>query len=64
MKILPFTLALALCGLGCEMHPVLKQAEENGDEKAPRAPTELQRSLRPETANPNPPLFFSTPESR
>ncbi len=64
MKILPFTLALALCvgGLGCEMHPVLKEAE-TGDEKAPEASAELQKSLQPENASPNPPQFFSTPKS-
>jgi hypothetical protein len=63
MKILPFTFALALCvgGLGCEMHPAPKQAE-NGDGKAPKVSTEFQKSLQPETANPNPPSFFPTPK--
>ena len=64
MKILAFTLVLTLCvgGLGCEMHPALRQAE-NDDGKAPKAPTELQKSLQPESANPNPPSYFSTPEA-
>ncbi len=64
MKLTPLTLALALCvgGLGCEMHPVLKQPGHD-DEKAPKASTELQKSLQPENANPNPPQFFSTPKS-
>jgi hypothetical protein len=63
MKILPFTLALALCvgGLGCEMQPLPKQA--NGDGKAPKVSSELRRSLQPEAANPNPPSFFPTPKS-
>ena len=64
MKILPFTLALALCvgGLGCEMQPLPKQAG-NGDGNAPKVSTELQRSLRPEAVNPNPPSYFPTPKS-
>jgi len=64
MKILPFTLALTLCvgGLGCEMHPATKQAGDD-DGKAPKVSTELQRSLQPEAANPNPPSYFPTPKS-
>ncbi len=64
MRILPFTLALALCvgGLGCEMQLVPKQAG-NGDGEAPKVSTELQRSLQPEAANPNPPSYFPTPKS-
>ena len=65
MKILPSTLALALCvgGLSCEMHPASKQAENDGG-KGPKVSTESQRSLQPETVNPNPPSYFPTPEPR
>ena len=62
MKIPLFTAALALClgSLGCEMHPVPQQAENHAG-KAPKAPSELEKALEPEPANPAPPSFFPTP---
>lgn len=63
MKILLFTVVLALCiaGLGCEMHPVPKPTG-NAAGKEPKASSELQKALQPEPANPAPPAFFPTPK--
>jgi hypothetical protein len=63
MKILLFTIALALClaSLSCEMHP--EQDETHAGTK-PKASPELQKALEPEPANPAPPSFFSSPKPK
>ena len=63
MKSWLFTLAVALCALslGCEMHPVTEEGE-TGAKEPPKASTELQRALKPEPVNPDPPSFFPTPQ--
>jgi len=63
MKSWLFTLAVALCALslGCEMHPVTGEGT-TGAKEPPKASTELQRALKPEPVNPDPPSFFPTPQ--
>jgi hypothetical protein len=63
MKILLSTVALVLClaALGCEMHPSESNEHADGKEKAP---SELQKALQPEPANPDPPSFFPTPKPK
>jgi hypothetical protein len=63
MKSWLFTLAVALCALslGCEMHPVTGEGK-TGAKEPPKASTELQRALKPEPVNPDPPSFFPTPQ--
>ena len=63
MKSWLFTLAVALCALslGCEMHPVTEE-RGTGAKEPPKASTELQRALKPEPVNPDPPSFFPTPQ--
>jgi len=63
MKSWLYTLAVALCALslGCEMHPVTEEGG-TGAEEPPKASTELQRALKPEPVNPDPPSFFPTPQ--
>jgi len=63
MKSWLFTLAVALCALslGCEMHPVTGEGG-TGAKEPTKASTELQRALKPEPVNPDPPSFFPTPQ--
>ena len=63
MKLRFATLAVVLCalGFGCEMHRVTEEGNP-GDDKHPKTPTEMQRALEPEPANPHPPSFFPTPQ--
>jgi hypothetical protein len=43
------------------MHPVTEEGG-TGAKEPPKASTELQRALKPEPVNPDPPSFFPTPQ--